>query len=318
MRKILVVDDDKSFHKDIRNAPDFQGYFEFEEALDADAAIRYLDGGTPLDLVLLDLLLDQDSSEKTGLNLIPAIKVRYPSVPIIVVTNDYNIGTAVHATKLGAADYLFKGDYNPEDWNMAFRKALGEKVTRKSKVQNVEKIIRIFISYSHRDKTYFDVFKNDFQDYANLPGFRVDTTTDCEIPLGAKWDEFLRSKVHDCHVMLLLVSQTFMNSEYIQVREFGAALKRLKRGDRLIIVPIYFAPCFFHHNTDLAQLQFFKPHGKDFGHPSIGNEFSYTDLCVFNRMDGQIIGNSYRQHYMRELMNRLGPELKKLAAMLYP
>lgn len=316
MRKILVVDDDKSFHKDIRNAPDFQGHFEFEEALDADAAIRYLDGGAPFDLVLLDLLLDQGSSEKTGLNLIPAIKGRYPSVPIIVVTNEYNIGTAVHAIKNGASDYLFKGEYNPTKWNRTIRETLGEDADTDGEMLNIKKNIRIFISYSHRQKIYFEAFKNDFKDYAVLPGYKVDMTTDCEIPLGAKWDDFLQSRVQDCHVMLLLVSQSFMNSEYIQVKEFGAALKRLKRGDNMKIVPVYFAPCFFYHNNDLAELQFFKPHGDQFGNWQKGDKFSYIDLVNFNHANGQPIPNSNREHYMVELMNRLGPELITLAARL--
>ena len=103
-----------------------------------------------------------------------------------------------------------------------------------------------------------------------------------------------------------------MNSQYIQEKEFGIAVKRLKAGNELLIAPIYFAPCQFNSDEELARLQFFKPHGDRFGEAQKGMDFSYIDLVKFRQTDGLHIPNSNRQHYMMELVKKMEPELRKL------
>lgn len=178
--------------------------------------------------------------------------------------------------------------------------------------------LRIFISYSHAQREYFPIFKSDFIQYARLPGLDIEVFGDDEIPIGVAWDEFLQAKVGDCDVMVLLVSQEFMNSNYIQEKEFGPALERLKAGRAMLIAPIYFAPCLFQSAEELASLQFFKRHGDDFGEARLGNNFSYIDLVKFRQTDGLPIPNSNRQHYMMELMKKLEPELRKLSNKSMP
>jgi hypothetical protein len=173
--------------------------------------------------------------------------------------------------------------------------------------------LRVFISYSHAQRDYFPIFKNDFIQYAKLPGLEIEVFGDDEIPIGADWDKHLQDKVAGCDVMLLLVSQEFMNSRYIREREFGAALDRLKQGHKLLIAPIYFAPCLFESESEIARLQFFKPHGEQFDQARRGGEFSYVDLVKFRETDGQPIPNSNRQHYMKALIKKLEPELRKLS-----
>ena len=172
--------------------------------------------------------------------------------------------------------------------------------------------LRIFISYSHSQRDYFRIFKADFIQYARIPGLDVEIFGDDAIPIGSAWDEFLQTKVVDCDAMILLVSQEFLNSTYIQAKEFGAALERLKAGHSLLIAPIYFAPCQFDSDEALSRLQFFKPHGDQFDQAVKGNEFSYINLVKFRETDGQPIPNPNRAHYMMELMKKLGPELRKL------
>jgi hypothetical protein len=172
--------------------------------------------------------------------------------------------------------------------------------------------LNVFISYSHAERDYFPIFKNDFSQYVKLPNLDINVFSDDELPLGSDWDKYLQNKVADCDVMLLLVSQTFMNSKYIQEKEFGAAIERLKKGNNLLIVPIYFAPCLFANNEELARLQFFKPHGDNFDKAKKGNDFSYIDLVTFRETDGQPIPNANRPHYMMALMQKLAPQFKKI------
>lgn len=173
--------------------------------------------------------------------------------------------------------------------------------------------LKIFISYSHAQRDYVPIFINDFLDFANFPDIDIQIFSNYEIPIGMVWDVFLQDKVADCNVMILLVSQQFLESHYIRKKEFGEALKRLKSGRELLLVPIYFAPCNFESEEELLRLQFFKPSGERFGEADKGNNFSYIDMVKFRQTDGQLIPNSYRKHYMMELMTELGPELKKLA-----
>ncbi|MDD5274005.1 MAG: toll/interleukin-1 receptor domain-containing protein [Methylovulum sp.] len=172
--------------------------------------------------------------------------------------------------------------------------------------------LKIFISYSHAQREYFPLFKTDFIEHAQFPNMAIEVFGDDGLPLGSAWDEYLQNQVAHCDVMLLLVSQNFMNSKYIQEKEFGAAIEQLKAGRNLLIVPIYFAPCLFNSNEELAKLQFFKPHGDDFDKAQKGDSFSYIDLIKFRETDGQPLPNANRQHYMMALMAKLTPELKKL------
>ena len=176
--------------------------------------------------------------------------------------------------------------------------------------------LRIFISYSHAQRDYFPIFKADFIQYTRIQGLEVEIFGDDAIPIGTAWDEFLQTKVAECDAMILLVSQEFMNSNYIQANEFGAALERLKAGRSLLIAPVYFAPCQFDSDEALSRLQFFKPHGENFGEVKKGDKFSYIDLVEFSK-DRQPIPNSNRQHYMLALMEKLRPELIKLGKVIH-
>lgn len=175
------------------------------------------------------------------------------------------------------------------------------------------KTLQIFLSYSHAYREQSQLFFDDFRAYIKIPGLDIQVFDDHEIPLGADWDAFLEGKVEAGTVMLLLVSQEFMNSRYIREKEFGAALNRLKAAGNVLIVPVYFAPCLFEDEADLKALQFFKPHGDEMGEAAKGTDFSYIDLIKFRQTDGQPIFNSNRKHYMLELMKKLRPQLLALA-----
>lgn len=119
--KILIIDDDPEFHQDIRYA--FRKYYEFEGAIGIAQLEKKLQGNSAFDLILLDLVLD-GSGEKVGLTLIPTLQEQLPGVPIVIVTNDNSIQTVVEATKKGAKDFLYKGEYDYEYWQNTFNKAL--------------------------------------------------------------------------------------------------------------------------------------------------------------------------------------------------
>ncbi len=114
---ILIVDDDPEFHQQIRYA--FRRNYTFEGAVNTDNLERKLKENGNFDLILMDLILDS-SKQKIGLELIPKLRKSHPDIPIIVVTADKEIDTVVQAMKLGARDFLTKGDYDFEYWNKKF------------------------------------------------------------------------------------------------------------------------------------------------------------------------------------------------------
>lgn len=162
--------------------------------------------------------------------------------------------------------------------------------------------IKVFISYAHKDKEYFKVFKESFESTVKLSGMRP--VTDVEIPVGSKWDEFLKKSVADCDIMILCVSHDFMNSTYIRENEFGEALQRLQKGHRLLIVPVYFMTCDIYQDTNLSALQFFKPEGTNFGARD-DEDFSFSTLVTFTNENTVRTNKNNWHKYMLELKKRI-------------
>lgn len=163
---ILIVDDDPEFHQQIRYA--FRRNYVFEGAINIDHLDKKLTENSKFDLILMDLILD-DSQEKIGLELISQINSKHPEIPIIVVTSDREIDTVVKAMKVGARDFLPKGEFDHEYWGKKFievidssklkveNKQLKEEVERRraqenkeysfigesSKIQEIKRMLRV-------------------------------------------------------------------------------------------------------------------------------------------------------------------------------
>ena len=77
--------------------------------------------------------------------------------------------------------------------------------------------IRVFISYAHKDKDYFEVF----MDTLNL-NMKISTKYDYKIwddrsiHVGSLWDKEIKHKLETSDLALLLVSDNFLASDYIK------------------------------------------------------------------------------------------------------
>ena len=121
---ILLVDDELEFHVDFRRAFRRKPY-RIEMAANEKELFEHLERFSDFDLLLLDLVLDNRTKEKTGLKLIPQISKKYPNLPIIVITADDKISTVVQAMRKGAKYFLVK-DYDYELWDETFRTVIAE------------------------------------------------------------------------------------------------------------------------------------------------------------------------------------------------
>jgi DNA-binding NtrC family response regulator len=143
---ILLVDDDTRYHQDFRML--FRANYEIEGAIDAEKMWEILKKDT-YDLLLLDMMLDGKNTN-TGLDLIAEIKSRYNKMPIIAVTADNNIRTAVEAMKKGAKSFLPKKDEDYDYWDTQFQEVIKNSKAPDKIQQLEEKVRKPFIGNSPR------------------------------------------------------------------------------------------------------------------------------------------------------------------------
>jgi two-component system, NtrC family, nitrogen regulation response regulator NtrX len=101
---ILIVDDEKDIRDLVAGVLSDEGY-DCRTAGDSQAALNAIDERRP-SLVLLDVWLH--GSPMDGLEVLDAIKVREPELPVIIFSGHGNIDTAVSAIGRGAMDFIEK------------------------------------------------------------------------------------------------------------------------------------------------------------------------------------------------------------------
>ena len=134
MARILVVDDEASIRKTLREILEFEKYQvdEASDGMDALARIKQQD----FDVVLMDIKMPK----MDGMDALERLRLIRPDLPVIMISGHANIDTAVDAVKKGAFDFISK----PPDLNrllITMRNALdksdlvSEAKTLKSKIQ---------------------------------------------------------------------------------------------------------------------------------------------------------------------------------------
>jgi DNA-binding NtrC family response regulator len=138
---LLLVDDDPRFHTDFKMA--FRKKYSIEYVLNAEKMWEVLqEKAATIDLIALDMMLDgKDIS--TGLNLIPELKEKYAELPVIAITADDNIKTAVDAMKRGAKSFLPKNDIDFEHWDSQFQEAIKDSTAQETIQQKDKEIDRL-------------------------------------------------------------------------------------------------------------------------------------------------------------------------------
>ncbi|HEV8320388.1 MAG TPA: sigma-54 dependent transcriptional regulator [Myxococcota bacterium] len=101
-RSILVVDDEKNIRRTLKMVLEGEGY-AVQGAESAEAGLASLDE-EPADLVMLDVRLPgMDGMEALG-----RLRLRYPDLPVIMISGHATLSDAVEATRRGAFDFLEK------------------------------------------------------------------------------------------------------------------------------------------------------------------------------------------------------------------
>jgi DNA-binding NtrC family response regulator len=100
--RILIVDDDPGTLASLSRAFALEGY----TAVSAGSAARALERlqEEPVDAVLSDVVMPETS----GLDFLRMLKERWPDVPVVLMSGQATLETAVQATRLGALDFVEK------------------------------------------------------------------------------------------------------------------------------------------------------------------------------------------------------------------
>lgn len=110
---------------------------------------------------------------------------------------------------------------------------------------------RNFVSYSHKDRKLFDEFKTMLAP-AILNGV-VDFWDDTRIKPGARWKDQIQRALKAVKVGVLLVSNHFLESDFIVKHELPLLLKAA-RDEGATIFWIYLSPCHY----ELSEIETFQ------------------------------------------------------------
>lgn len=112
--------------------------------------------------------------------------------------------------------------------------------------------MRVFISYSHKDKRWFDRLLVHLKPFERMG--KIDVWSDTKIDAGNRWREEIRRVVLASQVAVLLVSADFLASDFIASDELPPLLLAAKR-QKCIVVPVILGPCSFSQIQSLQQFQ---------------------------------------------------------------
>lgn len=121
-KKILIVDDDpflREMLSEILQARDYT----VETETDGEAALKHFNASTDFQLVISDM----NMPKMGGMELIKRIRDTKIDVPIIVLSGNNEISTALEALNNGASDYLVKDENIQDTLPVAAEKAMDKK-----------------------------------------------------------------------------------------------------------------------------------------------------------------------------------------------
>jgi len=118
--RVFIIDDEEHVRKMVGLALK-QGGYEVFEAADGEEAMATIQSGPSVQAIICDIALPKVN----GNDLIAFIRMKLPSVPVIVLTGHPDVQGAASLFKLGVVDYLIK-PAQAQTLLEAVRRAIGE------------------------------------------------------------------------------------------------------------------------------------------------------------------------------------------------
>ena len=111
--------------------------------------------------------------------------------------------------------------------------------------------INVFLAYAHEDEKLLERLKRHLSPLIR-PGL-IDVWYDRVINAGEEWQQEIKERLDNAHLILLLVSPNFVSSDYCYRVEMRRAIERHERGEARVI-PIILRPVIWQ-STPFGKLQ---------------------------------------------------------------
>ncbi|MBI5633965.1 MAG: SpoIIE family protein phosphatase [Nitrospirae bacterium] len=165
---ILVADDDPLVREMIAMILQDEGY-AVDTAENGVDALKKFGSGNVIGLIVSDM----NMPEMDGLGLIRTIRDTGDDVPIIILTGNSEITTAIQALKTGASDYILKDENIQDTIGIAVEKAIEKHFLKKQNQQLLEELARRNDKLEHEKALAQKVQKNILPRELCFPGFEV-------------------------------------------------------------------------------------------------------------------------------------------------
>jgi TIR domain len=93
--------------------------------------------------------------------------------------------------------------------------------------------VKVFFCYAREDEAFLNKLKAHLKPLQRQG--RIDVWYDRDISAGAEWQQEINEHLNTAHIILLLVSPDFMNSDYVYGTEMKRALERHEAGKAHVI-----------------------------------------------------------------------------------
>ncbi|GAA0229384.1 TIR domain-containing protein [Cryptosporangium japonicum] len=118
---------------------------------------------------------------------------------------------------------------------------------------------QVFVSYCHADQQWLERLERHLRPFVR--DRTIDVWSDRRIAAGDRWRDEISAALDQARVAILLVSSSFLASEFIAGTELPALLSAAESGGCRII-PVIVNPCLYEYVPELAEFQAVNPDGR--------------------------------------------------------
>src|SRR5271166_5877532 len=122
-----------------------------------------------------------------------------------------------------------------------YRQQETEILDRKVLMGNPSKPVEVFVSYSRKDKDLMEMFETHLKKELEEPGL-IEAWYDGKIPAGEHWREQIAEHMNRARVILLLMSEHFLESRYCR-KERKLAWERHIQDKNVKVIPVILREC---------------------------------------------------------------------------
>lgn len=134
---------------------------------------------------------------------------------------------------------------------------------------------KIFISYSHKDKKFCDELLEHLKPFERADG--IEAWSDKQIAPGSQWFSEIRDALNSAKIAVLLVTRSFLASEFIHKQELSPLLKQAEVGGvEILWIPV--RACAYE-KTPLAGYQALISPGKPLAEMKSERDTAWVRIC---------------------------------------